>query len=45
MPLTDIQVRNSRPSDEPQKLYDGDGLFLLVPVQGSRGWRFKAGKS
>ena len=41
MLLTDVQVRNSRLSSKPRKLYDGDGLFLLVPAQGSHGWRFK----
>jgi hypothetical protein len=41
MPLTDVQVRNTRPSEKPQKFFDGDGLFLLVATNGSRGWRFK----
>jgi hypothetical protein len=27
MPLADVQVRNSRPSETPQNLYDSDGLF------------------
>jgi hypothetical protein len=40
MPLTDVQVRNTRPSQKPQKIFDGDGLFLLVAPNGSRGWRF-----
>jgi hypothetical protein len=41
MPLTDVSLRNAKPTDRPFKLSDGDGLFLLVSPKGSRGWRFK----
>ncbi|MDB6046743.1 MAG: integrase [Gammaproteobacteria bacterium] len=41
MPITDVSIRNTKPSDRPIKLFDGDGLFLLVNPNGSRLWRFK----
>lgn len=45
MPLTDVQVRNAKATDKPRKMYDVDGLFLLVsptkrPGRG-KSWRFK----
>lgn len=36
MPLTDTALRNAKPQEKPVKLFDGDGLFLLVT---STGWR------
>lgn len=41
MPLTDIAIRTAKPGDKPQKLYDADGLFLLLNPNGSKWWRFK----
>ncbi len=41
MPLSDAQIRNSKPADKPYKLTDGGGLFLLVNPGGSRLWRWK----
>ena len=41
MNLTDTAIRNAKPADKPIKLYDGDGLYLLVSPAGHRGWRFK----
>lgn len=40
-PLTDAQVRNAKPTDKPQKLFDGQGLFLLVTPAGGKLWRLK----
>ncbi|MGA9820507.1 MAG: tyrosine-type recombinase/integrase, partial [Desulfobaccales bacterium] len=40
-PLTDTKVRTTRPTEKPQKLFDGRGLFLLVTPTGGRLWRFK----
>lgn len=45
MPLTDTKVRNAKASAKPRKLFDVDGLFLLVsptkkPGRGKT-WRFK----
>lgn len=41
MPLTDTAIRNAKPSDKPQKLFDGGGLFLLVTPAGGKWWRLK----
>jgi hypothetical protein len=30
MPLNDASIRNTQPGDRQFKLYDGNGLFLLV---------------
>ncbi|MDO9106507.1 MAG: tyrosine-type recombinase/integrase [Methylovulum sp.] len=37
--LADIQIRKIKPTDKPQKLSDGGGLFLLVTPQGGKFWR------
>lgn len=41
MPLTDIKARNAKPKGKPYKLFDSDGLFLLVTPAGGKWWRFK----
>lgn len=41
MPLTDVTVRSAKPTDKPQKLFDGGGLFLLVNPNGAKYWRWK----
>ena len=41
MPLTDTAIRNAKPTDKPQKLADGGGLYLLLNPNGSRYWRLK----
>ena len=41
MKLTDTAIRNSKAGERPTKLFDGEGLYLLVNPSGSRGWRFK----
>lgn len=41
MPLTEPQVRNARPKERPYKLYDSDGLFLMVTPSGGKLWRFR----
>lgn len=41
MSLTDIQIRNARPSEKPQKLTDGDGLYLEVKPTGAKLWRYR----
>lgn len=40
-PLTDIQVKNSKPKAKPYKLADGGGLYLEVMPTGSKLWRMK----
>jgi integrase len=41
MPLTDAKVRNTKPSEKPQKLADGQGLYLEVRPTGSKLWRYR----
>lgn len=41
MALTDVKVRNAKPGEKPQKLSDGEGMYLLVSVHGSKCWRLK----
>lgn len=39
--LDAITVKNAKPGDKPQKLFDGGGLYLLVQPTGGRLWRLK----
>lgn len=39
MPLTDTHVRSLKPDVKPRKYFDGGGLFLFVPTNGSKLWR------
>ena len=41
MHLSDLSIRNAKASGRPLKLFDGDGLYLLVKPNGARLWRFK----
>ncbi|OGR05531.1 MAG: integrase [Deltaproteobacteria bacterium RIFOXYD12_FULL_53_23] len=41
MPLTDTKIRTIKPTENPQKLFDGGGLFLLVTPTGGKLWRLK----
>lgn len=41
VPLTDTKIRTIKPTENPQKLFDGGGLFLLVTPTGGKLWRFK----
>ncbi|HHQ2474934.1 TPA: tyrosine-type recombinase/integrase [Klebsiella pneumoniae] len=41
MPLTDLEIRRSKPLDKPYTLNDGSGLSLLIEPNGSKGWRFR----
>ncbi len=41
MALTDVQIRNAKPTDKPRKLADGGGLYLLMHPNGSKYWRYK----
>lgn len=41
MLLKDIQIKNAKPRDKDYKLFDGDGLFLLITATGGKRWRFK----
>lgn len=39
--LKDTQIKNAKSKAKPHKLFDGDGLFLLIHPNGSKYWRFK----
>lgn len=41
MPLTDVAIRRAKPSNKPQKLADGGGLYLLITTAGAKSWRWK----
>lgn len=41
MPLTDAKIKNTKPSEKPQKLSDQGGLYLEVRPNGSKLWRYK----
>jgi integrase len=41
MPLTDVKVRNAKPSEKQVKLSDSDGMYLLVTPNGGKCWRLK----
>jgi len=41
MSLTDVAVRAARPGDNPQRMFDGGGLYLEVAPSGSKYWRWK----
>jgi integrase len=41
MALTDLRVRNTKPIDKQQKLFDERGLYLLVTPAGGKWWRLK----
>lgn len=39
--LTDIAVRKAQARDKPYKMFDSNGLFLLVTPAGGKLWRFR----
>jgi integrase len=41
MKLTEQQIRNAKPTDKPQKLFDGGGLYLEILTTGTKSWRMK----
>jgi integrase len=40
MPLTDTEVRKSKPSDKPYRLSDANSLFLWITPAGGKLWRW-----
>jgi hypothetical protein len=38
--LTDVTIRNTKPTDKDQRLNDGGGLYVLVKPNGAKWWRF-----
>ena len=43
MALSDTKVRSAKPEVKEYSLVDGDGMFLLIPPNGSKYWRFRFG--
>ncbi|HIH4728741.1 TPA: tyrosine-type recombinase/integrase [Raoultella planticola] len=41
MALTEIKVRNTKPTEKPVKLTDGNGMHLLIQPNGSKYWRLQ----
>jgi len=41
MALTDVRIRQTAPTDKPQRLYDAGGLYLEVSKTGAKLWRWK----
>jgi hypothetical protein len=41
MPLTDRAIRNAKTSDGPQRLFDGEGMYLEAAPSGGKWWRLK----
>ena len=41
MALTATAIRNLKPTDKPQRLFDGGGLYLEVSPAGGKLWRLK----
>jgi integrase len=39
--LTDLHIRKAKPKDKPYRLFDGDGLALLVSPTGARSWQLR----
>jgi integrase len=40
MPLSDTKIRAVKQKDKPYKISDGNGLYLLIALSGSKLWRF-----
>lgn len=40
-PLTDTACRTAKPREREYKLFDGDGLYLLVQPNGRKCWRLR----
>ncbi len=41
MGLSDTKIRNAKPREKQYKIYDRDGLFIIVSPSGGKWWRFK----
>ena len=41
MLLTDTKLRSLRPTERPQRFFDGDGLYIEIRPNGGKWWRFK----
>lgn len=41
MPLTDVRIRQAKPSEKIQKLADGGSLFLVIKPNGTKLWWYR----
>ena len=41
MALSDVSLRNAKPAEKAYKLYDSDGLFIIITATGGKWWRLK----
>lgn len=41
MPLTDILIRASKPTEKPQRLFDSGGMYIEISPSGGKLWRLK----
>jgi integrase len=41
MALSAVAIAQAKPKAKPVKLFDGEGLYLLIKPSGQKGWRFK----
>lgn len=41
MLLSEVAIRNLKPTNKPKKIADGDGLFLFISTRGTKSWRFR----
>jgi integrase len=41
MALSDTQIKQAKPTDKPQRLFDGGGLYLEIKPSGGKLWRLK----
>jgi len=41
MALTDIAIRNAKPTEKIQRLFDGSGLYIEISPKGGKWWRFR----
>jgi len=38
--LTNVKIRNAKPTDKDLRLNDGSGLYILAKKNGAKWWRF-----
>ena len=41
MSLSDMAIRNAKPKNKAYKLYDGEGLFVIITPNGGKWWRMR----
>lgn len=41
MPITDVKIRNAKPSTKPFKIADSEGLYIEIRPSGKKLWRYR----